>query len=74
MSGGLLHKLTTVGEDESLSRIFVWWFDPIDELGEDDLGSVIQNGSSSSTTSGTLTVLPLPVASDMPSLLCPFLR
>lgn len=71
--GRLLHELPTMGEDNSLSRIMIWWLDPINELCEDDLCSVTE-AAQVVLYQETLTVLPLPVASDMPSLLCPFLK
>jgi len=40
--GRLLHELSSVGEDESLSSIIIWWLDPINKLCENDLYSVTE--------------------------------
>ena len=39
MSCRLLRQLTTMHKDESLGGIIVWWWDSINELGEDDLSA-----------------------------------
>lgn len=49
MSGGLLHELSTVGENESLNGITIRWWDSIDELCEDDLCSVNEVALKSTT-------------------------
>ena len=73
MARGLLNKLPAVGEDECLCCMFSWSLDAVNELSEDDLAetSVVK---SINTKICDLTVLPLPVARDTPSLLCPFSR
>jgi len=40
--GRLLHELSAVGENESLSGVIVWWLDPINELCENDLCCVTE--------------------------------
>ncbi len=71
MAGGLLNELATVDEDEGLCSIAPWRFDPIDQLSKDDLGSI---SSAQYRVNTKPTVLPLPVANDIPSLLCPSRR
>lgn len=40
--GRLLHELSAVSENESLSGIIIWWLDPINELCENDLCCVTE--------------------------------
>ena len=68
MGCSLFHKLAPMHKDQCLRRVGSWRMDTINKLGEDDLGTV---SSKLRVISGILTVLPLPVARDMPSLLWP---
>lgn len=40
--GRLLHELSPMSKNESLSGVMVWWLDPINELRENDLCSVTE--------------------------------
>lgn len=71
MASRLFHQFAAVDKYEGLRRIVGRRLDSVDELGEDDLPVGSEQLSSDRIRP---TVLPLPVASDMPSLLCPCSR
>ena len=71
MPSCLLDKLPPMNKDECLSGDGIGSFDAIDELCEDDLMAMSIVADSIEVR---LTVLPLPVAREIPSRLWPFLR
>ncbi len=66
VSSCLLHKLASMHKDEGLISSIFRRLDTVNKLSENDLLSV-QHSPIESTSH--LTVLPLPVANDIPSLL-----
>lgn len=68
MADRLFDQFTTMNEYQRLRRIVGRRLDSVDKLGEDDLQAWSEELGSNQSL---LTVLPLPVASDMPSLLWP---
>jgi len=71
MASRLFHQFAAVDKYKGLRRIVGRRLDSVDKLGEDDLPAGSEQLSSDRIRP---TVLPLPVASDMPSLLCPCSR
>ncbi len=67
MSCCLLNQLSPMSQDESLLGILAPWLNSVNELGKDDLDFV--SGEPDGVTSSDRTVLPLPVARDIPSRL-----
>lgn len=68
MGSSLLHQLAPVHKDQRLRGVGSWGMDTVNKLCEDDLVTL---SSMPRKTFGILTVLPLPVARDMPNLLWP---
>ena len=68
MGGSLFHQLAPMHKDQCLRGVGSRRMQTINKLGEDDLTTF---RSKPRVVSGILTVLPLPVARDIPSLLWP---
>lgn len=71
MASSLFDKLTAMYEYQSLCSIWVRWRYSVDKLSENDLIGVSERARLQRCR---LTVLPLPVASDIPSRLWPFAK
>lgn len=72
MTSRLLDKLSAMCKDKCLGSIFIQRWDAGDKLCEDDL-KVVSRWQIGNLV-GTQTVLPLPVASDIPRRLWPLSR